>query len=126
MDNSDYTIVSIYKVSDIKHDDYVLYHGCKKIYTHITCKCHNFVESKNEFIQFQIDEHFSEYIKFKNVVSKIIFTIKNAVFIDYNDTILSILDEKNNVVNIKCNSYEPNEDEIIRYIKFGENYKIIG
>lgn len=56
MDNLDYKIVATYKASDIKHDDYVLYdgeaykihlkkyQGCGKIYTHITCKCHDFIE----------------------------------------------------------------------------------
>ena len=137
MDNLDYKIMATYKASNIKHDDYVLYDGeaykihlkkylgYGKIYTHITCKCRDFIESKNEFIQFKINEHFSEYVKFKKEVSKIIFTIKNATFIDYNDTILSILDDENNVVDLKCNNYKPNEDEIIKYIKFGENYKII-
>ncbi len=137
MDNSDYKIVLTYKVGDIKPDDYVLYdgyaykirlkryNGYKKIYTHIICKCRNFVESKNEFIRFEVDENFSEYLKFKKEVSKIFFTIKNAIFMDYNDAILSILDEENNVVDIKCNNYEPCKDEIIKYIKFGENYKIL-
>lgn len=137
MDNSDYKSISTYKVNDIKNGDYILYNGevykihlkkiqgCKKIYTHITCQCYDFMKNKYEYIQFKIDEDFRDYVKFKQEVSKIIFTIKNATFIDYNDNVLSLLDEEGNIVNIKYDNYKANEDDIIKYIKFGENYKVI-
>ena len=138
MDNLDYTIVETNNVSDLKHNDYILwygepykihfilrYSGYGKIRTYANYKCHDFMETKNEFIKFRLDENFYDYIKFKEVVSKIIFTIKNGVFIDYNDNTLSMLDEEGNVVDIKYNDYQPSEDENIKYIKFGQNYKII-
>lgn len=137
MDNLDYTIIETNKESDIKHNDYILYDGeaykihfirygrCGKIRTHVTYKCHDFMETKNEFIRFSLDENFCDYIKFKQSVSKIIFTIQNATFVDYNNNTLSMLDEEGNVVDIKYNNYKQNEDENIKYIKFGENYKII-
>lgn len=137
MNNLDYIIIQTNKTSDIKHYDYILFDGCvykihlikyqkcRKTYTDVTYKCRDFLETKNTFIKFTLDENFDEYIKFKKSISKIIFTVKNATFIDYNDNIISMLDNEDTVVDIKYNNYKPNEEQIIKYIKYDKDYKII-
>jgi translation elongation factor P/translation initiation factor 5A len=133
----EYIIVKTYKPSDIKHDEYILFNNevykihfirhqvCRNKSISITYKCHDFLESRVEFFKFLLDDKCYEYTKFKKEIEKIFFTVKNGTFIDYNDNIISFLDEKCNIVNIKKENYKLNEEQIIKYIKYGEKYKII-
>lgn len=137
MNNSDYIIIETNRTSDIKHNDYIMFNDkaykihlikyqiYKKIYKSVTYKCHDFTESEILFIKFALDENFNEYTKLKKPIKKIVFTIKNATFIDYNDNIISILDDKDTVVDIKYNNYKKNEEQNIKYIKYKEYYKIM-
>ena len=144
IDITDCTIVKTYDTSDIKHDDYILYDNevykihlikyqcCRKIYTSVTYKCRDFLETKNEFLKFSLNDTFDEYRKFEKEITKIIFTIKNGTFVDYDHTeeLITILDDENNLVDIRCSNNTKrcigsNDEEIIKYIRYNENYKII-
>jgi hypothetical protein len=143
METSDYTIKNTYFTSDIKHDDYILhnntvykihlikYQSCRNVKTSITYKCRDFLETKNEFLNFPLSENVDEHIKFKKEISKIIFTIKNGTFVDYNNSeeIFSFLDDDCFLIEIKCNKNTRkcitiDNDCQIKYIKYNEDYKI--
>lgn len=146
MDTTDYIIIKTHCASDIKHDDYILvdnmvykihqkkYQSSGKLYSSVIYKCCNFLESKVEFLKFPLKKLFDEYIKFefKKEISKIVFTIKSGTFVDYNyiEKIISFLDDECNLVHTKCDKNTKkviniNDENLIKYIKYNDNYKII-
>jgi hypothetical protein len=144
MESKDYTIQKTYKVADIKHDDYILYNNtlykihlikykkCRNVYISVLYKCRcDLIESKNDFILFDIDNDCYEYLKYKKEITKIIFNIQNGTFVDYNidDELITILDADCNLVSFKCRKevfkcIRLNEEQIVKYIKYNDDYKI--
>ena len=141
----DYTIQEIYNSNNILSNDYILHNNfvfkirhkkysiCQKMTIAITYTCYNFLETKKEFIKYNLNEFFSEYKQFKNAITKIIFNIKTGTFVDYDDIEdkITFLDEESNLIEYKYIKFQKKyniydvESQSFKYIKFNDEYNFL-